>query len=75
LVIAANAPDLPTLVLRAIETRKTIAPRVENRLRPTTPSPSSRHYRDVDTRMSSRRPTPYTDGCAREDRTVAGHFA
>ena len=75
LVVAANAPDLPTLVLRAIETRKTIAPRVENRLRPTTPSPSSRHYRDVDTRMSSRRPTPYTDGCAREDRTVAGHFA
>jgi 2',3'-cyclic-nucleotide 2'-phosphodiesterase (5'-nucleotidase family) len=37
LLAATNAPDLPTLVLRAIETRKTIAPRVENRLRAAAP--------------------------------------
>ena len=54
-----NAPDLPTLVLRAIEAKKTIAPGVEGRIRAV--SPQSR--------------LPYTLSRAREDRMIAGHLA
>ena len=61
LVTAANAPDLPTLLLRAIEARKTIAPAVEGRIRSVSPR--------------ARLGVPYTEWCVREGRTVAGHFA
>ena len=37
LVTSNNAPDLPTLVLRAIEAKKTIAPAVEGRVRALAP--------------------------------------
>ena len=37
---ADSAPDLATLVLRAIETRKTIAPRVDGRIRAVAPRSS-----------------------------------
>ena len=37
LVAPTNAPDLPTLVLRAIEARKTIAPAIEGRIRAVSP--------------------------------------
>ena len=37
LVAPASAPDLPTLVLRAIEAKKTIAPAVEGRIRAVAP--------------------------------------
>ena len=58
---AESGPDLASLVLRAIETRQMITPRVDGRLRPLPPG-------------GSRAPS-YTDPRAREDRTVAGHFA
>jgi len=61
LVTANNAPDLPTLILRAVEAKKTIAPAVEGRIRAA--GPRSSLFRGV--YLSS----------AREDRTVAGHFA
>jgi 2',3'-cyclic-nucleotide 2'-phosphodiesterase (5'-nucleotidase family) len=59
LVAPNSAPDLPSLVLRAIEARKTIAPSVEGRVRAVAP----------------RARVPYTEWRAREDRTVAGHAA
>jgi 2',3'-cyclic-nucleotide 2'-phosphodiesterase (5'-nucleotidase family) len=37
LVTSNNAPDLPTLLLRAIEAKKTIAPAVEGRIRAVSP--------------------------------------
>ena len=61
LVGAENGPDLAALVLRAIETRQTITPRIDGRIRAVAP-------------RSSLRPS-YTERRAREDRTVAGHFA
>lgn len=61
LVGAASAPDLATLVLRAIEAHQTISPRVEGRIRAVA-------------RRSSV-PPAYTGARAREGRTVAGHFA
>jgi len=61
LVTSNNAPDLPTLILRAVEAKKTIAPAVEGRIRAAGP-------------RSSLFPGVYLSS-AREDRTVAGHFA
>ena len=61
LVTSTNAPDLPTILLRTIEAKKTIAPAVEGRLRSVSPRARLR--------------LPYTEWCAREGRTVAGHFA
>jgi 5'-nucleotidase len=63
LVAPTSAPDLPTLVLRAIEARQTIAPAVEGRLRAVSP------------RSNVPRLRAYTVSRAREGRTVAGHFA
>jgi len=60
LVGAESGPDLATLVLRAIEARQTITPRVDGRIRAVAP-------------RSSLEPS-YTERRAREDRTVAGHF-
>jgi 5'-nucleotidase/UDP-sugar diphosphatase len=60
LVGAESGPDLATLVLRAIEARQTITPRVDGRIRAVAP-------------RSSLEPS-YTEWRAREDRTVAGHF-
>ena len=59
LVSAANGLDLATVVLQAIEARKTIAPAIEGRIRAVSP----------------RSATPYTISRAREDRAIAGHFA
>ena len=61
LVSAESGPDLAALVLRAIEARQTITPRIDGRIRVVAP-------------RSSLRPA-YTERRAREDRTVAGHFA
>src|SRR5207302_6114866 len=59
LVPATSGLDLPTLVLQAIEAKKTIAPSVEGRIRALPPRSRS----------------PYTVPRAREDRTVAGPVA
>ena len=85
LVSPANAPDLPTIVLRAIEARKTIAPAVEGRIRAVSPrslyrSPYTEHSwvdKVVPPRLRDAvaLPASYTDQCVREGRTVAGHFA
>jgi 2',3'-cyclic-nucleotide 2'-phosphodiesterase (5'-nucleotidase family) len=45
---ATTAPDLPTLVLRAIETRTTIAPRVDGRLRVVAAAPRPSGAREGD---------------------------
>jgi len=75
LVTQANAPDLPTLVLRAIEARRTIAPAVEGRLRAASPRSRLEWNRGAP-RLPRTPPTrAYTEGRAREGRTVAGHFA
>ena len=66
MVNAVSALDLPTIVVRAVETRQTIAPRVEGRLRALTAP------RSEAPRLPHR---AYTDRRAREDRAIAGHFA
>jgi 2',3'-cyclic-nucleotide 2'-phosphodiesterase (5'-nucleotidase family) len=62
LLSAASAPGLPTLVLRAIETRKSIAQRVENRLRVATQSsqsaPAGDHSRPAWARRAISRSIP-----------------
>jgi 5'-nucleotidase / UDP-sugar diphosphatase len=68
-VASNNAPDLPTLVLRAVEAKKTIAPSIEGRIR--TISPRSQLMPHV----APARQLLYTEHRVREDRTVAGHFA
>lgn len=59
LVPAASGLDLATLVLQAIEARKTITPAIDGRIRP----------------MSPRSSRPYTISRAGEDRAIAGHVA
>ena len=61
LVGQASAPDLATLILQAVESRKTIAPRIEGRLRTVAPRSGSLGR--------------YTDLRAREGQTIAGHLA
>ena len=65
LIGAESGPDLATLVLRAIEARQTIAPRIEGRLRAVAPR----------TGAALHAPLAYTHSRVREGRTVAGHFA
>jgi 2',3'-cyclic-nucleotide 2'-phosphodiesterase (5'-nucleotidase family) len=69
-----NAPDLPTLILRAVESKKTIAPSIEGRIKPVA-APRSQLNRGTALHVASDARVLYTQSCVREDRTVAGHFA